>query len=227
MSVYYQDELVTLHHGDCREITEWLAADVLVTDPPYGIGWSKGANRAAGHVGSGNPGIANDEDTTTRDAALALWGDRAGICFGSLELPPPSNTKQTLVYRKAVDAGSVGGRGGFRRDIEGVYLIGRWPGGFQGRSSVLDTGARSHCNRWGVVGRYGHPHAKPVDVLTVLIEACPAGAVADPFTGSGTTLVAAKALGRRAVGVELDERYCEIAANRLSQGVLTFGEVPA
>jgi site-specific DNA-methyltransferase (adenine-specific) len=123
---------------------------------------------------------------------------------------------QVLGYEKPIDAGVKGARAGFRRDLEEIYLVGPWPVGVGGRSSVLRTGGLVAGPR-GVGTRNGHPHAKPVDVMEDLIRACPPGVIADPFAGSGSTLIAARNLGRRAIGVEISEEYCERAALRLSQ----------
>jgi site-specific DNA-methyltransferase (adenine-specific) len=149
-----------------------------------------------------------------------MWGDRPAIVFGDLMLPPPAGTRQVLAYRKAPDAGLRGAMAGFRRDLEAVYLIGPWPAGLGGRSSLLTTGARVQGSDHGIAARSGHSHAKPVDVLETLLNACPPGVIADPFAGSGSTLVAARNVGRKAIGVEVDERYAERAARRLSQMVL-------
>lgn len=136
-------------------------------------------------------------------------------------LPPPVATRQVLIYAKPPDAGARGAMGGFRRDVEAIYLTGPWPAGLGGRSSVIRTGARGQGGLYASCAtRYGHPHAKPVDVLEVLVAACPSGVIADPFAGSGSTLVAARNLGRHAVGVELEECHCENAARRLSQMTL-------
>lgn len=217
---YYQDDLVTLHHGDCREMTDWLSADVLVTDPPYGRAWKQGEldKRPNGHGG-----IANDLSTTVRDDALSLWGDRPALAFGDLMLAPPLGTRQVLIYKKQPNAGTRGAMGGWRRDAEAIYLIGPWTSGLGGESSIIATGSRSAGNPSSVQSRYGHPHAKPVDVMETLLGHT-SGVVADPFAGSGSTLVAARNLGRRAIGVELRESYCEAIARRLDQGVLDLGQ---
>jgi site-specific DNA-methyltransferase (adenine-specific) len=219
---YYTDDLVTLYHGDCREVTAWLEADVLVTDPPYGRAWRQGdTGKGRGWASDNHAGICNDETTAVRDDALALWGGPS-IVFGDLMLTPPTGTKHVLVYDKGNDAGFTGAIGGYRRNVEAVYLIGQGHGsGLGGRSAIVSTRFSAGGN---LARTTGHPHTKPLDVLAVLIEHAPTGVIADPFAGSGSTLVAAKQLGRRAIGVELDERYCEVIAKRLAQDTL-FGGV--
>lgn len=224
MNPYYADDLVTLYHGDCRELTAWLEADVLVTDPPYGRAWKQGDTRSVyGWAADNHAGIANDSTTEARDAALAMWGDRPAFVFGDLMLAPPLGTKHVLIYDKGHDAGFTGAVGGYRRNVEAIYLIGPGHGsGLGGRSAVVSTRSSAGGN---LARTTGHPHTKPLDVMGALInDGVPTDkAVADPFAGSGSTLFAAKCLGRRTIGVELDERYCEIAASRLAQDTLFGG----
>lgn len=219
---YYQDDLVTLYHGDCREVTDWLTADVLITDPPYGIGWFRPETKGAKNSWH-NPGIRGDDDTSIRDAALGAWGGiRPALVFGSLRHQPAA-WRQVLVFQKpsATASGMFGAFLPWRKDWEPIYVLGTdWPKAPSTRSGVIATGALSAGGYRGYATETGHPHTKPIDVLASLIEAAPPGVIADPFAGSGTTLVAAKLLGRKAIGVELEERYCEVAANRLAQGVL-------
>jgi site-specific DNA-methyltransferase (adenine-specific) len=219
---YYQDGSVTLYLGNCLEITAWLAADVLVTDPPYGIGWTKGLNRRA--KSRAHEGIKGDSDTSIRDAALSLWGARPAVIFGSFYAAQPASIRQVLGYLKQPDSGVVGSTTGYRRDLEPVFLTGDWPHRNAQQSSLIATRSRNAGNPSSPAGRTGHPHAKPLDVMEQLIVTAPSGVVADPFAGSGSTLVAAKALGRRAIGVEIEEPYCEIAARRLAQDVLDFND---
>jgi DNA modification methylase len=212
VSIYYQDDLVTLHHGECLEIDAWIEADVLVTDPPYGIGWARGGGR---YHAPKNPGaIAGDLDTNARDEALAVWGTKPGYVFGAPQVTPPVSTRQVLAWVKAEHLGMFGSFAGWRRDWEAIYLIGTWTVQPAARSGVIKSGSATAATV------AGHPHAKPVGLLEQLIECAPPGVIADPFAGSGSTLLAARNLGRKAIGVEVEERYCEIIARRLAQGVL-------
>lgn len=224
MSLYYQDDFVTLYHGDClTEHREWLDADVLVTDPPYGRAWKQGdTGKLRGWASDNHAGIANDATTNARDKALEQWGQKKpALAFGDLMLPPPANTKHVLIYDKGDDAGFTGAVGGYRRNVEAIYLLGKgWGSGLGGRSAVVRTGRSAGGN---LARTTGHPHTKPGDVMENLIHFAPPGVIADPFAGSGSTLVAAKALVRKSIGVELEERYCEIIAKRCAQGVLDFG----
>jgi hypothetical protein len=98
---YYQDDLVTLYHGDCLELGQWNRADVLLTDPPYGIGWTRGQTKR-GSLQPTHHGISNDEDTTARDAMHDAWEqgvdqerpDRPWLIFGSLQAPYPFGWKR-------------------------------------------------------------------------------------------------------------------------------------
>ena len=224
-SPYYSDSHVTLYLGDCLEVRDWLAADVLVTDPPYGIKWDRPTTKGAKNSWY-NPGIQGDEDATLRDTALSMWGaEKPGLVFGSLKAPTRDH-RMVLVFAKptATASGMFGAFLPWRKDWEPIYVHGKaWPKTPSVRSGVIATRALSAGGYRGYATQTGHPHTKPLDVMESLIAACPPGTIADPFAGSGSTLVAAKALGRRAIGVELEERYCEIAARRLSQGVLPLG----
>jgi len=212
MTPYYADETVTLYHGDCREVTAWLAADVLVTDPPYGIGYKSGSRREKLAAE-----ILGDEDTTIRDAVLELWGDRPALIFGTWRIPRPAGTHTRLIWdtKGALGMGNLAIP--WKPSDQEIYVLGN---GFHGRrdSNVL---RHAPVQSTAANGRR-HPHEKPLSLMTELI-AKTLGTVADPTAGIGSTLVAAKMLGRPSVGVELDERYCEIAARRLDQGVLDFG----
>lgn len=217
---YYADDYVTLYHGDCLELLPHIKADVLVTDPPYGIGWGfHGKGRTGKMRGTRlHPGIVGDGDTSSRDRLMDWWGDRPGVVFGSWKAPAPSGACQALIFHKAADTGLVGSTTGYRNDWEIVYLTGSWPKRDATWSGVLRTTV-SLASRGGIQD-LGHPHAKPQDVLIPLVDRCPPGTVLDPFAGSGSTLVAAKSLGRKAIGIEIEERYCAVAANRLRQEVL-------
>ena len=231
MTLYYEDEHVTLYHGDSREIDVWTHADVLVTDPPYGRDWQSGSGmtnaQGRGNGSKAHGGIANDKDTTARDKILEAWGgDRVAAMFGDPLIAQPAGSVQALVYVKPLDAGIKGARAGFRRDVEMVYLIGPWDVGVGGESSALTTGGLVAGPR-GIATRYGHPHAKPVDVLERLIEKAPGGVIADPVAGSGSTLIAARNLGRKAIGVEVEEKYCELIVSRLAQQAFDFSALDA
>lgn len=216
MKPYYQDDLVTLYHGDCLEVSEWLEADVLVTDPPYGIGWNRSSGTGIGKTA--HAGIANDATVEARDKALELWGPtKPALVFGAMKAPFPEGWKRSLVFEKPRTAGLIGTRLPWFNNWEPIFVLGDWPDQAPTLSAVIKTSELSASGYSGYASKTGHPHTKPQDVMTRLIESCPAGVVADPFAGSGSTLLAARNMGRRAVGVELEERYCEGVAKRLAQ----------
>jgi site-specific DNA-methyltransferase (adenine-specific) len=213
---YYQDDLVTLYHGDCLEVTEWLSADVLVTDPPYGIAWKGIWNYVKGEDNKTKPGqqpIKNDEESVVRDMALSLWGSKPAIVFGSWKVSRPELTKHRLIWHKAGMApGAL--NAAFMSQDEEIYI---WGDGFRKSSPPLRSVIRTEEARSVEVSKIGHPTPKPIGLMEILVDRCPDGVIADPFAGSGATLIAARNYGRKVVGVELEEKYCELIAKRLSQ----------
>lgn len=214
MKPYYDDGVVMIYHGDCREILPDLEADVLVTDPPYGIAY------ASGQIGKfQGQSIANDADTSVRDTVLATWKGPAAV-FGSWKRPRPTGVHTVLIW----DKGEASGMGDlsvpWRPNTEEIYIIGKGWRGHRGSSVIRDTSVVT----WSGAGPSGlrvHPNEKPVPLLRQIIAKAPDHPIVlDPFAGSGSTLRAAKDLGRRAIGIEIEERYCEIAAKRCAQDVL-------
>lgn len=217
---YYQDDLVTLWHGDCREVTAWLEADVLVTDPPYGIRWAKSNMHTVPSVAAVPNAVVGDHDTLARDAALGQWGARPAVVFGSWRAPRPAGIKNRLIWHKVAAKPAHSTAPWFSAEEE-IYILGAGFGGTPAQNVIATREARDGAG--ALTAKVGHPTPKPVGLMERLISKCPAGTIADPFAGSGSTLIAAKHLGRRAVGVELEEKYCELAARRLAQDTL-FGE---
>ena len=212
---YYQDEHVTLYHGNClTEHREWLDADVLVTDPPYGMRLGSGIGTYRRGVRSTNERtVAGDDSTAVRDAALDMWGKRPAVVFGTWKIDrPDGDVRHRVIWHKAgMTSGSI--RAAVMTQDEEVYFLGSgWRASAPPLMSVITTReSRSHAVK-------DHPTPKPIGLMETLIDRCPPGIIADPFAGSGATLIAARNLGRKAIGVELEERYCEVIAKRLGQG---------
>jgi site-specific DNA-methyltransferase (adenine-specific) len=171
-------------------LPEHAAADLIVTDPPYGLG-----RRLSGGKWGAKYSGGLDWDTVAPD--LSVWG-------GNYFALPPSRC--WLVWRKP-DA---------VRTMAAVDLA--WT------SFDLPSRFISHSIAATNSERNGHPTQKPLRVIAWSIAQAPLtpSTILDPYMGSGTTLVAAKEMGYSAVGVELDERWCEVAARRLSQEVLAL-----
>ena len=210
---FYEQDGITLYLGDCTKVLPWLEADVLVTDPPYGMRYERHSRSRDRSVQE----VTGDHDTSLRDAALALWGNRPALVFGSCRNNRP-DCEQLLIWDKGEEAAM--GHPVFFSAHEEVYVRGTgWIG--PRRPNVIRVNGLA---RGGALRKtLGHSTPKPVSLMQTLVRHCPPGIIADPFAGSGATLVAARAEGRVAIGVEIEERHCEAIACRLAQGDL-FGE---
>lgn len=207
MKPYYEGDGITLYHGDCRDVLPTILEPVaVVTDQPYGTGWVKGG----GAVGVFNARHEREAWDVWDMAWVALVPDpRAFAVFGPYSraadlraaLPTPS---RNVWWRKT----NPRPNGPDREPI--CICPANLPDGLEFAAYNGDTPL--------------HPNQKPLALMLWVLGFVPPDLpVLDPFSGSGTTLRAAKDLGRRAIGIEANERHCETIASRLSQSVLDLG----
>lgn len=204
---YYHDEEagITIYCGDCREILPMLPkVDLVLTDPPYGVLSENGSAATRRSGGNTNNGVIDWDIAPDVEAIKCVVdsGRNAAIWGGChLNLPP---TVGYLVWDKQIDGLNFG-------EVEFCWTSGRFaPRIWRERAVNIDGGKL-------------HPTQKPRRLMEWCIGFFPVTqTILDPFCGSGTSLVAAKNLGKRAIGIEISEEYCSIAVNRLRQGVL-FG----
>jgi DNA modification methylase len=219
MKPYYSEPGITIYHGNCRDYMFELT-DLLLTDPPYGIKMDKGFEGFEGFGGFGKP-IARrqypdswDKERPSKETfSHCLDASKRAIIFGGnffADLLPPST--HWIVWDKLNTMPTFG-------DCELAW------------TNIDRKSVKKVTVEWnGLLGKEyenrKHPTQKPLKLMNWCIEnySEPGETVLDPFMGSGTTLRAAKDLGRKAIGIEIEEKYCEIAVKRLRQEVLPFAE---
>ena len=239
MRPYYSDESVTLYNADCREVLESMedaSVGCVITDPPYSDrtheGTRSNSDRAKGHgnrVLSGNIGFSSITEADLREVMADLGRITQRWVVSSLdyrhafrfEQEPPTGLRTLRI-------------GVWVKPNPMPQISGDRPGqGWEAISFMHRTDTKPSWNGGGKAGVWmervaqneGHPTSKPLSMISdwVRLFSNQGDTILDPFAGSGTTLRAAKDNGRRAIGVELDERYCEVIAKRLSQEVLDLG----
>lgn len=222
MKPYYADDYVELYLADSTVWDGWLGADVLITDPPYGVGGVLSLAPKPGWAPTFHRDQTWDHNLAARNTILGMWGtDRPSAVFASPKMghDAPPFRGVPLIWEKGDAVGMGDVTFPWRPSYELIYVNGPGWNGHRG-SSVL-----RHQLTSGDASAIGHPTPKPVPLMADLIRKAPPGVIADPFAGSGSTLRAAKDLGRRAIGVELNEAYAEVAARRLAQDTLfTIGD---
>lgn len=232
MKPYFSDKGIEIYHGDCRDVVESLpekSTDLLLTDPPYGMafvsGWtadkitvkSDGVRQGVRVVRSALNALQPTFSPDMHALVFCHWESWPDFYDNLCHLFPIRNA---LIWSK-----SGGGMGDLRHEYAKDYEVILFGARSRGREL---RGKRVGAVIKGFNRVPSHiravPFEKPILLLTDLVErhTPEGGMVLDPFMGSGSTLVAAKNLGRQAIGIELEERYCEIAAKRLSQEVLNF-----
>jgi site-specific DNA-methyltransferase (adenine-specific) len=226
---YFERDGIVIYHGDCRDVLPTLAADVLGTDPPYGVnlGSHAGAkDKRRNHV-LVKSGYGSYADTPENFDAVVVpvirnvlaWTKRGAVfCADRMVWKMPPADAIGGIYLPAAMGRSAWGYTSFSLCL------------FYGTAPDLHKGAHPTGIRSTASSQNnGHPCPKPVEWMRWLVALASREdeTVIDPFMGSGTTLDAARYLNRRAIGIEVEERYCEIAARRIDQLTLFGSEATA
>lgn len=223
-SVFYKDDFCTIIHGDCEQFLGSLElVDLVLTDPPYGIGEAAGKNIS--RVSLAQPkdyGVEDwDDQRISKELLyLVLGAGRRSIIFGGNYYSDLLNASASWLVWDKDNTGDFSDCELAWTSLPGSIRRKKWRW-----NGMLQENMRNKEDRF-------HPTQKPVPLMQWCIETADVKAkvkietVLDPFMGSGSTLVACKNLGRKAIGIEKSEKYCEIAAKRLSQEVL-FGQYGA
>lgn len=213
---YYDQDGITIYNADCRDILPLLPkVDLVLTDPPYGIGRDKGLPTTANSWSKRKAYRDSNWDSKRPEAGLlnevACAGEKSIIWGGNFFADLLPKSTHWLVWDKQNTMPTFS-------DCEVAWTN-------VARCSVKML----RLNGNGLMGdevQRDHPTQKPIKLMTWCLSFFPdAQTILDPFMGSGTTLVAAKLLGKKAIGIELEEKYCQIAVDRLAQGNLFSEEV--
>lgn len=225
MTPYYSDEAVSLYHGDCREILPSLdvSAAATITDPPYAVRRDVGSkwDRFGGDLeflGFTTAWLRLCAERS--DVQVIFFPDRYTHIIRDAARYASTPYRRSLIWRKPPGSQYAGASmDGFWFDFEPICVFGR-------PAEPVRTASRFGVIDQRTVAGQGHGCEKPLPLLRLLVDAYtqPGELVIEPFAGTGSTLRAAKDLGRRAIGVEQDEAHCEAAAERLRQEVFEFGE---
>lgn len=218
---YYADDWVTIYRGDCRDIIGSLEFGAVVTDPPYGIEGGKGGDARDFQKAAYATTLWEDTPDYIATVCSPVIADLVASGIPAAVTPGP---RCLQLYPPPADIGCfwmpaapTHGPWGFTTFQPILYYGRDWRAGRGAHPSGITVTEAAEKN--------GHPCPKPLAAWTWLVDkVCPPDAVLlDPFAGSGTTLRAAKDRNRRAIGIEIEERFCEIAVQRLGQEVLDLG----
>ena len=227
---YYADEWVTIYHGDCLDVLPLLRADAVVSDPPYGVGVPYGPNYDDSRDDYW-PWMRECVEAMRRSASVVAFTHRVAAIS---ELP---GWDWVAVWNKGVTFGPRVGNSPLIAGWEPILMYGIHSVGVGGEGLADVQTLRPHKAgniMDGAMGRekwrkqqLGHPVPKPASLYYRLVSTLSpeGGVVVDPFMGTGTTLRAAKDAGRRAIGIEVEEAYCELAVAGLAQETLDLGGV--